>query len=531
MRKTNDKVRERISEIRRTRLSEMPAHEKRALTTEVIIADLKSKGSLFKTPRGLFYFEKDEVPRLFSIDKGAIGLSAMIDERYGINGAERTEYEHVLNGLCYEAHLRGRSVNVHRLAHYDHETGRLYLSRFDGWVYRLNGRSILQVPNGTDDVFFWDDPQWQPYEVFRGRLRGNLKNGLLKPLVFDSVNFTDEDALTADDQRWLFSVWLRSHFFASLLPTKPLLLICGEKGSGKTLAMRRWLRLLFGPSGELASLERDKPDGFVAAVCSNPVIALDNVDERVGWLADKLAQLATGISYKRRELYTTNKHVDFKPECFVALNSRTPKFIDGRDDVLDRTLILQTERRKDFVAEHELLEEIAVKRNSLWTELLRGLNKLLSVTPPKAFRARTNFRMADFAGFALAVARAEGVEGKAARILECLEGRRSEMLLGQEPIFLCLEKWLGETENCGRQVSSGELHIELSDVARVIGVSWPHRSGHSLGQRLANIASNLGQSFRVETTKDSANQLRYRFWPRAESLNRAESPTDSIQAV
>jgi hypothetical protein len=528
--KKSSGIRQALADIRCA--PNLRAFEKRESSTAEIIADLKHRGTLFKTAHGYFYFEEDPTPKLYPIQMDSIELSALISDRYGINQAERREYEHVLVGLRTECHLRGRSVEVHRLAHYDRKTGRLYVSRFDGWIYRLNGRSISRVPNGTDDVFFWDDPSWQPYEVFRGKLRGKLRLGLLRPLIFDSVNFSDDGRLKADDQRWLFSAWLRSHFFGSLLPTKPLLLTCGEKGSGKTLAMRKWLRLLFGAAGEVTSLERDKQDGFVAAVSSQPVIVFDNVDERVGWLADLLAQVATGISFKRRELYTTNEQVEFKPQCFIALNSRTPKFIENRDDVLDRTLVLQAERLTTYTAEDELLEEIAEHRNSLWTELLRGLNKLLSVTPANGFRTRgTGFRMADFAGFALAVARAEGVEAQATRILHCLEGRRSEMLLGDEPISLCLEKWLERSENCGRLVSSGELAEDFRAIALAKGFMWPYKSGHSLGQKLAHIKTNLSERFRVEATRDTANQLRYRFWPKTDTLKRAESPIPVIQSA
>jgi hypothetical protein len=527
--KKSNEIRQRLADIRCN--SSLKAFEKRQRMTDDVIADLKNRGKLFKTAQGHFYFEEEPAPKLYPIHSGSVDLSALISDRYGINRAERREYEHILAGLTTECHLRGRSVEVHRLAHYDRKSGRLYVSRFDGWVYRVNGRSIRRVPNGTDDVFFWDDPSWQPYEIFRGKLRGKLRAGLLKPLIFDSANFSDSELLTAEDQRWLCSVWLRSHFFGSLLPTKPLLLTCGEKGSGKSLAMKKWLQLLLGPKGEVTSLERDKQDGFVAAVCSQPVVVFDNVDERVSWLPDHLAQIATGISFRRRELYTTNEQVEFKPECFVALNCRTPKFIEGRDDVLDRTIVLHAERRLVFDGQNELLEEIAKHRNSLWTELLRGLNKLLSVTPPNLFRSRTGFRMADFAGFAMAVAKAEGVEGKATRILSCLEGCRSEVLLADEPIFLCLENWLENPENSGRQVSAGDLQRELAPIARTSGIHWPYTSGHSLGQKLAHITSNLSQCFGVEMSRDSANQLRYRFWPKPESLNRPESAILEIQSV
>ena len=526
------KIRSTIAETRRVAGGVLRAYEKRDKIAETITRDLRSRGTLFKSNLGHFYFDKDSVPKLYRIQAGDIEFSSLIADRYGINRAERREYEHLIAALQTECHRRGKEVSIHRLAFYDRETGRLYVSRFDGWVYRLNGRDIRQVLNGTDDVFFWDNPGWQSYEVFRSRLRGQDGNGLLKRLIFDSANFSERNGLSVEDQRWLFSVWLRSHFFSSLLPTKPLLLSVGEMGSGKTLALRKWLKLLFGSGGEVTALEREKSDGFIAAVCAKPIVVFDNVDERVSWLPDHLAQLSTGVSFAKREYYTTNDEVTFKPDCFVGLTSRTPKFIDSREDVLDRTLIVQAERLAAFRGEEELLAEIAEHRNSLWTELLRSLNKLLRVTPTSAFRSRGgSFRMADFAGFAMAVARAEGQTEQATRVLECLETRRAELLNQSEPILLALEKWLEIPANLRRQVTSSELQAELGSIALANKLPWTSKNAHSLGQRLANLQVCLEKRFGADVARDSANQRLYCFGPKAETLKPAESQSGEIQAA
>jgi len=519
-----------VSDIRR---SAMKAFEKREEITKLVIADYKSNGKFFNTSEGLFYFENQPAPKLYALGQNSLQLSALISDRFGINQAERREFEHIVNGLRHEAHLKGRTVEIRRLSYYDAKSGRLYVSRFDGWVYRLNGHSVLRVPNGADDVFFWDNPSWKPYQYFSKKTRGKSRKSGLVQLIFASANFSQNEKINADDQRWLFSVWLLSHFFGSLLPTKPLLLTCGEKGSGKTLAMRKWLRLIYGTCGEVTSLERGKPDGFVAAICSNPIVAFDNVDEHVSRLADHLAQAATGIAFKRRELFTTNTEIEYRPQCFIALNSRTPKFIDGRDDVLDRTLVLTTVRFKNFCGESEILREISDHRNSLWTELLRSLNRLLARTPrADLFMVRHAIsRMADFEGFATAIARAEGEPERAIRVFQSLAKTRSDVLLDQEPIALCIDKWLDVSGNAGREVSSKELQQELSPIARNEGLSWPYRNAHSLGQRLANIRSNLAECFEMTTHLNSSKTVVSCFWRKTESLNRPESVVPVNQAA
>ena len=519
-------IRAEITTIRRISGRDMKAHERREKVTERVIEHLKTTGVFFSTSAGYFYFEKGEAPRLLAIQEDSVALGALIQDRYGINRAEQREFEHIINGLENEAHLRGLEVDVHLLAHYDTETGNLYMSRFDGWVYRLDGKQIRQVPNGTDSVFFWDDPAWKPYEIDRGQ----IKHGLLDTLIVNSANFADSDALTISDQQWLFSTWCLCQFFSSLHPTKPLLLICGEKGGGKTLCLRKWLKLLFGAEADVTALERGKQDGFVATICSSCVAVFDNVDERISWLADHLAQLATGVTFKRRKYYTTNQSVEFHPQCFVALTSRTPKFIEGRDNVLDRTLILQTERRKTFAPEQIQLKEIAKNRNLLWTELLRDLNQIVAALKQSDGEASdVSFRMADFAHFALTVARVEGREEEAREILYKMNSRRTEMLLAEEPISICLAKWLDKVENHGRMVASSDLNTALNAIAAQNDTPWPYRNAHALGQRLSHITSNLKEQFRVESNRDSANQWQYRFWPRAEALNPAETQNGVIQ--
>jgi hypothetical protein len=523
-----DSIKQEIAAIRRRSTKDQKAHERRDEVTAKIIRHLKSTGTFFKTPEGHFYFERGEAPRLLPIEEDSIELAALIRERYGINRAEVREFEHLIRGLETEAHLYGEEVEVRRLAHYDTETRRLYVSRFDGWVYRLDGGQIRQVPNGVDGVFFCDSASWKPYEL----IRKAPSKGRLDALIASSANFGDNNGLGAADQQWLFSVWCLSQFFGSLHPTKPLLLVCGEKGGGKTLSLRKWLKLLFGKGADVTALERSKQDGFIAAVCSSPIAVFDNVDEQVSWLADHLAQLATGVSFKRRKFYTTNQQVEFQPQCFVALTSRTPKFLETRDDVLDRTLILQTERRERFAPEQAQLNEIATNRNLLWTELLRDLNRIVAhLRQSDGQVSEGSFRMADFASFALNVAQAQGEADKARIIFQKMESRRTEMLLAEEPIAVCLEKWLLKAENVGRTVTSGDLNKELRFIAGQQGIEWPYVSPRALGQRLSHISSHLRERFEVHVDHDTANQCLYRFAPKAESLKRAESENPAIQAA
>src|SRR5690348_12839468 len=107
MTQSQSSVRELIADIRRTSPKIIKAHERRERVTRIIIEDLKATGIFFRTTEGYFYFEKTKAPKLLPIEDDSVELAALIQERYGINYAERREYEHVISGLRNEAHVRG----------------------------------------------------------------------------------------------------------------------------------------------------------------------------------------------------------------------------------------------------------------------------------------------------------------------------------------------------------------------------------------------------------------------------------------
>jgi hypothetical protein len=521
-------VRDKIKEIRQQPTKELKAFEKRDKITQTIIGDLKSNGVFFNSERGEFYFKQTSPATLHPLNCDSLPLAAFIQQRFGLNRAETREYEHVLSGLQIEAFTNGRRVDIHQLAHYDSRKGLMYVSRFNGEMYRMDGCKLESITNGTDGVFFWDDPRWEPYAIKAIPQNPNR----LDNLVLKSPNLVPSHGLSADDQRWLFKVWMFAQFFGSLQPTKPLFLICGPKGGGKTATLRKWLRLLFGGKAEVTALEQGKPDGFVAKITSAPIAVFDNVDERIKWLPNQLAQLATGLSFSRRVLYTTNDQVELIPDCWVGLTSRNPDFVESRDDLPDRMIILQTDRFPSFTPEGALLAELASKRDDLWTEILQTLNRLVAF-----FRARGDrtpnlrFRMADFASFALKFAECEGKRARAIEIFNRMERRQAEFLLEADPIRLCLEEWLKAAENHGREVNSAALRNDLGTIAERLKLEWQYPNPQSLGQRLPHVLSGLQQCFDVTTRKDSSNVCWYQFRPKAESLNPVESPPEEIQGV
>jgi hypothetical protein len=228
----------------------VPSWKKWKKISDLVLEDLKSNGHFFKTRRGLFYFDNEQ-RRAFPLHKN-IGLDAMINGRYGINPQEYC-FRLVLANLQSEAENNGAPIEIRVFAHYERSTKCLYVSRFNGCMHKLDGVTVTEIPNGTDNVFFLDErTTWEPYKY-----RPNVVPGEVEKQLIDSVNFT-ESILSVEEQRLFLKLWLLGVFFGNIQPTKIILLLVGQQGSGKTSALRRIQKFLFGTKVNLLSIEKDK---------------------------------------------------------------------------------------------------------------------------------------------------------------------------------------------------------------------------------------------------------------------------------
>jgi hypothetical protein len=487
----------------------VPAWQKWREIGEMVVADLKANGHFVNSSQGLFFFDSEH-KRVFPIYED-FGLGAVISNRYGINPREYG-YKRVLADLQSEAMTNGASIEIRHLTHYDRLKNCLYVSQFNGFMYKLDGKSVLQTANGTDDVFFLDERAWEPYQYFPGTPKGQLDGRLI-----DSVNF-DQCTLSVKEQRLFLKLWLIAVFFGNIQPTKIILLLLGEQGSGKTSALRRIQKLIYGPNVNLLSIEKDKPDGFVATVTSDPIALFDNLDEKIPWLPYNLSRLATGVTFPRRRLYTTNDKVEFPGVSWLGITARTVDFMQGQPDLPDRTLVLKLARLEVRKPEDELITGVQQHRGQIWSELLDELNRVIQHLKQSSQSEDIHFRMADFASLALKVADVWGRRFEVEKAFEKLEKAQAELVLKEEPISLTLQNWLQDPANRGRGVSAGTLFEELRWLAASKGSTWPIANSQALARSLGQLRTALQQEFRAVIDWDShAKQNTYRFWPKETS--------------
>ncbi len=374
-------------------------------------------------------------------------------------------------------------ARVHRLAHWDAEVGVLYVDRFNGTVYRLDGSQIQVVPNGGEGVLFLPEPQTEPFEadfdadedLFRGKVVGLLQ--------------VDETrSLTQDEAEEVVETWVEALYFRSTQPTCPILAPYGPKGTTKTTSARAIGRTLLGPDFDVTALTRHKEDAFQARVTQAGFAVFDNADGKIVWLPDALATLATGGRVDRRKLFRTIELVSYAIQAWAIITARDPRF--GRDDVAERLIPLPTARPKHFRREGEIQAELTRLRPQLWGSLLKRLQVCVRRLRENGMNFDTDFRMADFAAFFLAIQENKKGRVRVRALLKKLTELQNEFIA--ETVTDLWFSYLLEILKDGPmlKVTAGEVVKEIAARAKADNVPIK-LSARIVGTTLKNAGPNL----------------------------------------
>lgn len=466
-----------------------PIRLKRRDAAKLVIDDLCKRGELVHSGDGRLFWFNREGQRLLDLD--GFGFRSLFLKDYRVNPAER-EFVHIMEAVKSAARSDGRRVQVCRFCFYDRSHNRLYIHGGRARVLRLDGQSVSWVDNGTDEVLFEDD---NDFEVIPEAALSVVAHGdPIHDLIVGRVNFIRGSAviLSAEQQQLVLRVWILSIFFPELLPSKCLLLLYGEKGSGKTTTLRVILKLLLGPHANVTPLTKE--DGFNAAVSSEYLLVLDNVDSFCRWIEDRLATVATGQTIRLRKLYTTNEVLSFATRCCLALTARTPRF--RRDDVVDRLQILRVARLERFSREADWYAEIEAHRAVLWGQLLRDLNAVITLLGDAAAGPPETIRLADWAFVATTVGDALGLGDAVREALEASELDKAHFLLEADELYDLLDAIANESPF--KLWKAGELFAELKRRAEQADVEFSVRSPRSLGRILHRLKPALQRMISFE---------------------------------
>jgi len=225
----------------------------------------------------------------------------------------------------------------------------------------------------------------------------------------------------------------------------PILLIIGPQGCGKSLAMQL-MRMLIDPS-RIPKLSFNYDRHETALLLHQHYAAFfDNVSTIPDWLSDILCRACTGDGFTKRQLYTDQDAIILEFKRWIGINGIdvTPE----KPDLMDRAIILRLspivpENRKQ---EKQILEEFDKKRPKIFGAILDALSKAIRIFP--TIDTKSLPRMADFAKWGEAVARALGYEPNAfLKAYEKILGEQTLAVLEVNPVGMAIIKFMENRES------------------------------------------------------------------------------------
>jgi len=472
----------------------------------LLLTWLHANGKFIRTPEAELFYLWHQKYRLFELDTER--WHAWLHELTGVNPAS-TGFS-VLSNACKSAAILNSEVKqVMRLAYFDQDAKVLWVSRFDGKIYCLDGDTITLRDNGDGAVIFDDLHFWEPYEPDFTNPQHATE------IIADIPNWNKRK------HAWAYKVWTQTLFFNELCPTKPMMVLLGEKGSGKSMALRLLLRLLFGQWAQVSGVPA-KADDFSVTASHYHLYAMDNLDSMEGWLQDKLARISTGAMDEYRKLYTSKELGILKYRCWIAMTARTPDTL-RRDDLSDRLLLLPLNRVDDDDRRREslFLTEIDALRDAWWGDLLTNLNAVVRELQKGDLPSTSTLRMADWEALGRLMSTQADKVDLWEDIVTDLKLAQNNFLADGEIVIEAVDAWINDTSvsalkivnNVGRWVTARELYTEAQQLlfgGNKPDSDWP-RSVKAFGRRLMNVRSVLKDRYDMESQENRTRILEYRF--------------------
>lgn len=342
------------------------------------------------------------------------------------------------------------SIGVTPSNMWDRRGDAVYISNGDANMYRLTGGKVDAVQNGTDGVLFLRGKTLAPWKLVDGSGIDPFENAK----IFSGASWSDKTG------RMNIRLWVLNLFACHA--TKPLLLITGGAGSGKT-RMAKAVKEILGvrTDGRLDLSVQQVEDGdkgldaFWATVNDGKLEVFDNLDTKVKWVSDTLQNVSTDGQTKRRTLYTTFGVSILRANANIILTSNNPLFsTEGNGGMADRLISIHLDLNRAASMDTELSQDIRDNRDSFLTWIARTV--ALALADTGEVDQSINRRHPDYGRFSVRCGRAFGGEQSVVEALGAAEADKSLLPLKNDMITKEILRVL-ERRNWSMRFTGGEM--------------------------------------------------------------------------
>ena len=256
-----------------------------------------------------------------------------------------------------------------------------------------------------------------------------------KANISDFLKIITEFVNVVESQLILVAVYLCAAFIPDI--NHPILIVEGEKGAGKSSALRFFSKLINPVTKDLLVLPKDTTS-LVTVLSNNYYVAFDNVGNISDEICNVLCQSVTGGCLSKRKLYSDNTEISLNLRRLVALNGISMHI--RQTDLLDRTIMVYLKRISPDkrATEEDIEKSFSEKLPDILGCVFQILAKALEVY--KSVNLQDLPRMADYAKYGYCIAEAIKKGYGEEFLKQYTENQRfaTESTVGDNPVLDCV---------------------------------------------------------------------------------------------